>query len=495
MNDKQPLQQAYSAHSFRETGHALVELLATHLERSAGQSYDRANPYTEPEPTLSFWEEDWKTAQLAGQSNDPMGLFQSVLDQSVHLHDPRYMGHQVSPPLPLAALSGLMSDMLNNGMAVYEMGAAASAIEQVVITEIGRQAGYDDDCGGVLTSGGSLGNLTALLAARRHSATSDVWMEGNTRPMALMVSEEAHYCVDRAVRLMGWGENGIIKVPVNERHEMDTTQLEPLYNQAILKGIEVVAVVGSACTTAMGAFDNLEAIADFCHNKQLWFHVDGAHGAALLFSKLHRTPLKGIERADSIVLDFHKMLLIPTITTAVLFRHKRHSFSVFAQQASYLWENDGDKEWYNLGKRTFECTKLMLSLKVYSVMRTYGLSLWEQYVNQVMANTQLFTHMLEEAPDFELARRPKVNIVCFRYKGSGVSGVGDMNAMQAFIRKKLLHHSPFYIVQTQVQGVLWLRVTLTNSQTNQAVFEALLETIHTWGESWLQDKEVTQGDL
>lgn len=463
------LEQAFDPEHFRELGHQLVDQLADHLDQ-VKQGRGKAIPFTAPKEERDYWAADW----AGQQGGDPLAYFQQIMGRSVQLQHPHYMGHQVSPAVPLAALSNLVDGMLNNGSAVYEMGMAGTAIEQLVVEEVAKAMGFDAHAGGVLTSGGTLANLTALLAARAVQCPDTIWSQGQQEPLALMVSEEAHYCVDRAARIMGWGSDGIIKVPVDEHYRMRHELLPAYLAKAKAQGRRVIAVVGSACSTSTGSFDDLEAIADCCEAEGLWLHVDGAHGAGLVFSEQHKAVLKGIERADSVAMDFHKMLLTPVLATALVFRNGRHAYRTFSQQAQYLWAGQREEEWHNMAKRTFECTKFMIGMKVYSIMRTYGTALWTAYVDRVVANGQRLYQLLCEKAAFETAIEPACNIVCFRYRAEGLDGEA-LNTLNGHIRQQLLEEGQFYIVQTMLRGERFLRVTLTNPFTTPEDLSAMLD--------------------
>lgn len=473
------IHQAYDPEAFRQFGYELVGLLAEHLKAVQQKQGEPAIPLASPEEEFAFWQEDYRN----NQGGSPTELFSAVLARSVRVQHPQYMGHQISPAAPVAALASLVDGLLNNGMGVYEMGAAGTSIERLVVKIVAQKMGFGEAADGVLTSGGTLANLTALLAARSVKAPSPVWQEGHREDLALMVSEEAHYCVDRAVRIMGWGEGGILKVPADDKYRMRVELLEECLNKAQKAGKTVIAVVGSACSTSTGSFDDLDAIADFCEKHGLWFHVDGAHGGALSFSEQHRGLLAGIERADSAVMDFHKMLLTPAVATALIFRNGQHSFRTFSQKAQYLWERETDEEWHNLAKRTFECTKLMMGLKAYSLLRTYGPGLWEQYLEQVMNLGQHFAALIREAERFELAVEPQCNIVCFRYRPDGAQGEA-LNKFNESIRQALLEEGRFYIVKTSLRGNTYLRVTLSNPFTTEMDIRELLGAIEAIAEAY-----------
>jgi L-2,4-diaminobutyrate decarboxylase len=386
------------------------------------------------------------------------------------------MGHQVAPPLPLAALTGLLTGLLNNGMALYEMGQVSTALERIVTDWLASKIGFGSEASGFLTSGGTLATLTALLAARAAKAPNDVWQHGTADRLAVLVSEQAHYCVDRAVRVMGLGEEGLVKIPVNDRFGMDVEGLTDAYAGARAKGLVPFAVVGSACSTATGSYDDLEAVAAFCAGHGLWFHVDGAHGGAAVVSEKYKGLVRGIERADSVVVDFHKMLLMPALATAVVFRRGDDSFGTFQQKAHYLWSNQQSSEWFNLGKRTFECTKVMMSVKVYAALRTYGEGLFAANVDKLYDLARRLAEMIAGWPQLELATAPEANIVCFRYVAEG-GGTEWENEVNGRIRQELLREGRFYLVQTSLRGTLYLRVTLMNPFTTEVHLREMLEAV------------------
>ena len=263
-----------------------------------------------------------------------------------------------------------------------------------------------------MTSGGTLANLTALLCARSEKGQG-VWVEGTKERYAFMVSEEAHYCIDRAVRIMGWGDQGMIKVPVDDRFVMKTELLQGLLDKARKNGVTVIGIVGSAPTTSTGNYDDLKAIGQFAKDNGLWYHIDAAHGGPVVFSKKYNFLMSGCALADSITVDGHKMMMMPGLTTSLLFRQGKQSFKTFSQEAQYLWTNSDD-DWHNPGKRTFECTKLVMSLRYYTMIQEYGDQAFEAFVDQCYNNGKRFAQLVKSTKDIDLAVEPDSNIVCFR---------------------------------------------------------------------------------
>ncbi len=465
--DRSILHKAYDAKQFRSIGHQLIDILADHLANI--EEAEKCNHWANPNEEFTFWE------AFAQEEHDAISTMKTILDRSIHIHHPRYIGHQVVPTAPITALSSILSALLNNGMAIYEMGAVPSAMERYAVKHMCQKIGYQDG-DGVLTSGGTLGNLTALLCARQVMIDRDVWNEGSPNQLAIMVSEEAHYCVDRAAKIMGLGSQGVIKIPVDDEYKMKTELLQAYYDKATEEGIQVFAIVASAPSTSTGIYDDLKGIAAFSQRNNLWMHVDGAHGGAAVYSDKYKHYLSGIEQANSVIIDAHKMLLNPALSTFVCFRDTRHSYQTFNQKAQYLWSQDEQPEWYNYGKRTFECTKRMMSIHYYLLLQIYGEVLFSEFVTRQYELGHKFARLIKDSEDFELAVEVHSNIVCFRYAPDGVSQ-DRLDGLNDNIRQVLLEDGVFYIVKTKLKGVTYLRVSIMNPQTTIEHLSELLMTI------------------
>ncbi len=148
---------------------------------------------------------------------------------------------------------------------------------------------------------------------------------------------------------------------------------------------------------------------------KLWFHVDGAHGGAGIFSEKYKYTVKGIEKADSVVIDGHKMMMMPTITTALLYKNGKHTNATFSQKADYLLTDSEHEDWYNSGKKTFECTKTMMSIHWYTLLKIYGEQVFDAYVTQLYDMGAHFATIIDNDSNFELAVKPMSNIVCFKF--------------------------------------------------------------------------------
>jgi len=459
----------------------VIKLLASYLQQANAGALP-VLPYIDPDAMLQRWN---LPVPASGKGmGHALTLLRRTLAESNHLHHPRYMGHQVSAPLPLAAACDLVSALLNNSTAVYEMAQVETVMEAHLVRWIAGLAGFDADrAGGLFTSGGSLGTLTALLAARqvmgRRKGIGDLWRDGyapmGPRP-AVLVSAQAHYCVLRAAQIMGLGEQGIVPVRTDSALRVDPSALAAAYEMARRTGREPIAVVANACSTPTGSYDPLERIADFCGVNDLWFHVDGAHGFGAALVPQYAPLLEGITRADSLVWDLHKMLRMPALCTALVFRDKAHSYATFAQDASYLFQGTPEQEWYNLGQRTIECTKGMMALKAFICLQAYGAQYFADYIASRYALARRFYDLLQESADFECPVVPQANIVCFRHVPAEVPAAA-LDELQGAIRQKLIASGKVYISQTRLADGLYMRVTLINPSTEDSDLQALLEEV------------------
>ncbi|MCF8299288.1 MAG: aminotransferase class I/II-fold pyridoxal phosphate-dependent enzyme [Saprospiraceae bacterium] len=470
MTDK--LKELFDPSQFKDLGYKLVDILTDYF-KNMNEGNAPVNNWEEPYEQLKFWK-NYKN------DSSPIKLFEDIISRSINIHHPGYMGHQVTAPAPITGLSSMLGAVLNNGMAIYEMGPSSTAIEKVVIDELLSKVGFSSKGDGFMTSGGTLANLTALLSARRAMSDNDIWEEGYHENLGIMVSSEAHYCVDRAARIMGFGSKGIVKVPVGESFSMKTELLDEYYQKAEKQGVKIIAVVGSAPSTSTGMYDNFEEIADFCKKKNLWFHVDGAHGGAAIYSGKYKYLVKGMEKADSVVIDGHKMLMTPALLTFLLFKNKNFSYNTFSQKAQYLLKNSDEEEWYNVAGRSFECTKKMMSINFYSILKIYGAEVFDDYVTTLYDIGKQFANKVLQRKNFELALFPHSNIVCYRYVYPGLNNQ-ELNILNSKIRNHILKEGKFYIVQTSLNDITFMRNTFMNHRTTPQIMDELLDEIENIG--------------
>ncbi len=406
----------------------------------------------------------------------------AYLENTQHMHHPQYMGHQVAVPHVASGIADFIHGIINNPMAIYEMGPAAAVIERFLIhwmlekvgwfkgSQLGDFSRLKNNGSGVLTHGGSLANLTALLAARAAIAPK-AWTEGNPSDLVVLVPEEAHYSVARAISIMGMGKNSVIPVPANHLKIMQPETLLPLYQKIQDQGKKIMAVVANACTTATGLYDPLDEIGQFCQENQLWFHVDGAHGAGALISDSKKHLLKGVERADSLIWDTHKMMRTSTLAAAVLFKDQQAMERTFQQKGSYLF-HDKEEMGFDLMPYTVECTKAALGTKLFWVLAAEGENELAHFIEETYDNAYQFYKIIKQQSDFKCLYKPESNILCFQYTKFGTD-----NDFQLKLRNEIIRRGNFYITSTELNNKRYLRLTIMNTLTQEKHIKALLNEI------------------
>ena len=500
---RQRIAAAYDPGLLEDAGHRLADLLAANLAR-AERSDGAVLPWAEPaaavrEARAYLREGAGAAAPLAAAGEAAVSdrftdLVKAMLERGLNLHDPRYIGHQVPAPVPIAGLFDAVGAVTNQVMAVYEMGPWASAVELAMIRELGEAIGWAPDTfAGTITHGGSLANLTGLLTAR-NVAVGDAWdqgLAGDGRQPVLLAHAEAHYSVARAAGILGLGSRQTVPVGLDERGRMDPQQLDEELTRLRTESRPIVAVVACACATPIGAFDPLEEIAAVCRDHGVWLHVDAAHGGAALLSDRHRHLLAGVELADSVVWDAHKMLFVPSLCAFVLYRDRRHIFDAFRQDAPYLFDPaaPGLAD-YDSGVRSVECTKRAAAFGLWGVWSLFGRQLFADMVDVTFALGRTFHEKLAAAEDFLPLHEPQCNIVVFRHipaelRNAPPERVGDF---QLELRRRVIESGEFYIVPTKHEGVGALRVAIMNPLTTAEHLDQLMDALRRHGRELLQER-------
>ncbi len=385
------------------------------------------------------------------------------------------MAHQVAVPEPMGALGALIDAFTNNSASIYEMGPSAGALEFAIINwmlgKVGWKpasiGGQSSAGGGVLTQGGSLANLTALMAARARAAP-EAWRDGLARDFVVVAPEACHYSIGRAVDILGMGRQALKSAPVDAAGRIIPEALADYLEAQKRAGFRILAVVANACSTAAGLFDPLREVARVSAEAGAWLHIDGAHGASALVSRRHRSLLDGVELADSLVWDAHKMLRSPSNCTAVLVRDAKWCDAPFHEEASYLF-HDKDQPGIDFIHRSVECTKAGLGLKVFLALATEGEEGVERFVDRQVELARSAAEYMKARPGLELAVMPQFNILCFRVAGP--------DELQLAIRKRLIGGGTFFISTAEFRGKRWLRLSLMNPETSMDDIRSLVAEI------------------
>jgi L-2,4-diaminobutyrate decarboxylase len=499
------IRAVYDPQLLRAAGHRLTELLADHLtavQSSQGQVLPWVDPPENVRQALDVADGALPLDATAEAWTQRFGeLVEIMLSRGNNLHDPRYIGHQVPAPVPLAGLFDAVGSVTNQVMAIYEMGPWSTSVERAMIQRLGEQLGWHPgDFSGLVTHGGSLANLTALLTAR-NVTLGDCWECGVARPglpPVLVVHQDVHYGVSRAAGIMGLGTNQVVRVGLDDRRRMDPQRLEETLRDLRAKNQPVVAVVACACATPIGAFDPLPDITDVCRRYGVWLHVDAAHGGSAMLSARYRHLVDGLGEADSLIWDAHKMLFVPGLCAFVFYKNAAHRFEAFRQDAPYLFDPTapGLAE-YDSGLKTVECTKRAAVFGLWGVWSLFGPQLLADLVDVTFSMGRTLYEKLSAQPDFVPLHEPQCNIVVFRHVPAALRAASPerLGQFQFELRRRLIQSGEFYIVATRLNGVGALRVTIINPLTGPDHLDRLLDALREQGQQLLAevDASVTSG--
>jgi L-2,4-diaminobutyrate decarboxylase len=373
--------------------------------------------------------------------------------------DPRCAAHLHCPPLPVAVAADLAASALNQSLDSWDQAPAATVLEQRVVTALGQLAGMPGGAG-VLTTGGTGSTYTALLLARDAAAT----------PVRLYASAAAHFSVGRAAHLLGLPP--VVAVAVDREQRMDPAALAALLHAA--PAGERPVVIGTAGTTDTGSIDPLGTLADLTHAGGGWLHVDAAYGGGALFSDRYAALLAGLERADSVSLDLHKLGWQPA-AAGVLLTRASDAFAPLDRRAAYLNPADDEQAGYpSLLGRSLRTTRRADVLKVAVTLRALGRRGLGQRVDTCFDLARDAAAQILAEPSLALARPPVLTTVLFRYLAADPA---RSDAVNAGLRRRLLRDGSAVVGRTELDGAVHLKLTLLNPDATVADVQALLTLV------------------
>lgn len=342
-----------------------------------------------------------------------LAALDEVLRLSVHTASPRFFNQNFAGP-DLAALAGdWIAAALNTTGATFEMAPVFGLMELHLLRRLAELAGlplaahapdHPPPRAGLMLAGGSLSNLHALQLAR-HRAAPSLRDEGAVEGprFCVFTSTHAHYSIRKAAQLLGIGSRGVIRVAVDAHGRMLPAALEQAFVDARAAGLTPLAVNATAGTTVVGAFDPLDQLATMCAREDVWLHVDGCFGASLLFSPTQRDQLSGIERADSIAWNLHKMMGMPQQCSVLLLRRPDELRGCFAEQAEYLFQPDKPHAELDSGDLGFACARRIDVLKAWLSWKHHGDPGMAARIDKAVANADYLRERIEEHPEFAIA--------------------------------------------------------------------------------------------
>jgi aromatic-L-amino-acid/L-tryptophan decarboxylase len=415
----------------------------------------------------------------------------TVMNLSRHNGHPRFFGYVASPATPIGAYADLIASALNANITCWRSGPAGTEIEQLVVRWLGSLIRYDENARGLLTSGGSMANMIALLIASRHKGTVDaahkgLWNAG--APMTIYASEEVHMSIAKAADILGFGRDQVRVVACDERQRMRVDQLRTQISTDFENGYRPFCVVASAGTVNTGVVDPLDQVADIAQEFDLWFHVDGAYGAPGVLDQRKSELFAGLERADSVSLDPHKWLFVPVDAGCLLFRDSVAAASAFStEDADYIkvhgLTEDAAFAYWDYG---VELSRRFRALKVWLTLNYYGVRRLADAIVEDNSLAAYLGELVSRSSDFELLAPVELSICCFRYVPPN-AGASELDRLNERIMAAVQKGGRAYLSNATVHGKFALRACITNFRTTKEDIEETLSVVREAAKSLATD--------
>ncbi|WP_154171740.1 pyridoxal phosphate-dependent class III aminotransferase [Vibrio metoecus] len=402
-----------------------------------------------------------------------------IAKNSIMVQHPDCIAHLHTPPLMPSVVAEAIIASLNQSMDSWDQSSAATFVEQKVVDWMCEKYELGAQADGIFTSGGTQSNQMGLMLARDWIADKlsghsiqKLGLPEYADKLRIVCSKKSHFTVQKSASWMGLGEKAILAVDALPNGTMDVTKLEAAVKQAKAEGLIPFAIVGTAGTTDHGAIDDLVTIADVAEKHALWMHVDSAYGGALILSS-HKDRLNGIERAQSISVDFHK-LFFQTISCGALLLKDKHNFKYLLHHADYL--NREHDTLPNLVDKSISTTKRFDALKVFMTMQNVGPKQLGAMYDHLLAQTKQVAELVRQHQSFELLAEPSLSTVLFRAVNEQASDLDELNKV---VRLQALVRGVAVLGETIVDGKTALKFTILNPCLTMSDFDSLLAKIET----------------
>ena len=405
-----------------------------------------------------------------------------IVPNSVVVSHPHTAAHLHCPPLIAALAAEVLISALNQSMDSFDQAPAATVLEQQMLDWLTRETGFGPEAGGIFTSGGTQSNYMGLLLARE-ACLNNRWnwqaytrgLPAEARRLRILCSDVAHFTVEKSAAHLGLGTESVIRIATDSEFRINPEGLRLALEELRGQNLVPMAVVATAGTTDFGSIDPLVELASLARAAGAWFHVDAAYGSALLFSARHKKLLSGIELADSVSMDFHKLFWQPISCAAFILREARH-FRSIELHADYLNPKLHEQLGIpNLVTRSLATTRRFDALKLWLSFQTLGRKRFGEMIDATIDLASHAAEFIRNNPRFELIHTPTLSCVVFRYQPA--NSAIDSNSFNAALRQRLFEKGVAVIGHTIVRSRQSLKLTCMNPSVSSEQIEGLLRLV------------------
>jgi len=458
--------------SLRAFGYRIVDMLVDHQEGLASK------PVTGHASRADFAE--LLDQPLPDGPSDPLEVLaeleRDVLRHTMYVNHPRFFAFIPGPGNMVSALGDALASGFNVIVSLWLEAAGPTAIEEVITQWLASVCGLPKTGGGILVSGGSVANLTGLAVARH------VMLDDRLDGAVVYCSDQAHASLRKALQLLGFNSEQVRVIPTDTHYRLQARQLEDALIKDRELGRRPFCIIANAGTTNTGAVDPLLEIAGLCAAYNLWFHVDGAYGAAAALSPRGQTELCGLDQADSIALDPHKWLFQPFECGCILLRDRDLLPRTFSARHDYM--QDGAASDVNLCDYGIQLTRGFRALKLWLSLKIFGLGAFRAAIEHGLAMAKFTENLLHAHDSFELVTPANLGIVSFRYQAAGLSAEA-LDRVNLAIVEACIEDGFAFVSSTRLRDRDVLRICSINPRTSEADIRSTLDRLADFGDQLL----------
>jgi len=403
---------------------------------------------------------------------DILKLIENEVDTSgLNPASGRHLGYIPGGGIYPSALADFMAAVSNRYAGVFFSSPGAVRIENMCIRWMCDLIGYPESSGGNLSSGGSIANLTGLVAARDHSGIASKDFE----KAVIYTTQQVHHCVIKAIRFAGLGDATIRTIEMDRRYRMKPELLNEQIEQDKKEGKQPLIIFASAGTTDLGAVDPLKEIAGIAEKQLIWLHVDAAYGGFFLLTEQGKNKMNGIEKADSVTIDPHKGLFLPYGSGALLVKDVQKLYDSQHMTANYLQDTLSATEELSPADLSPELSKHFRGLRMWLPLKLFGVSPFRAALNEKLELTNYFYSEVQKIEGIEVGPEPELSVMFFRYLPS------DKNTGANEFNKKLVNalhkDGRVFLSSTNIDDTVYLRLAVLSFRTHLEDIDLTLELL------------------
>ena len=396
-------------------------------------------------------------------------LMNKAIPSSITHPHPAFMGYIPGGGLYPSAIADFIAAATNRYVGVSFAAPVLARMERAVLDWFGQWMGYPDSARGILTSGGSLANFSAVVTARKHLIGDDL-SKG-----IIYMSDQTHHCVPKVANLAGIPEKNIRMLGVDENYRAVPERFADAIKGDIQKGLKPFLLVGNAGTTNTGAVDPLEELGGVAKDFGLWYHLDAAYGGFFNLCEEGKKVLKGIESSDSVVLDPHKGLFIPYGTGSLLAKDGQLLRRAHIMSADYIQDHPMPEDEWDTADYSPELSRSFRGLRVWLPLKLYGVQAFRENLSEKLQLTQWMYKRFLEEPGFECLSYPQLSAFAFRY----LPKMGDRDAFNRKLLKAIVASKKLYLSSTRLNGEFVIRICILGFRTHKPDVERAFDIIKT----------------